>query len=140
MANDAQKVLGTSLTKTSGELVVANLNSIGEIGIESDEIEVTDFDSANGFREFIAGLKDGGEVSIAGWVKDESKYESLISLSDTQTVESWEVEFPSGAKWFLRAFVKMMKEAESAVDGARGFTGSLRITGKPVYSSTGISA
>ncbi len=138
--SEAQKSMGTTLTKTSGSLVVAGLTSIGEIGIESDEIETTTLDSEDGFREFVAGLKDGGEVAIAGFVKTEASYEALLALSNTQTVESWEVEFESGAKWFLRAFVKMMKEAENAVDGVRGFTGSLRITGRPIYSSTGISA
>lgn len=137
----AQRSIGTKLKKTSGTpAYIADLTSIGEIGIESTEIDVTSLDSPNNFREVIGGLKDGGELAISGFVKSEANMEDMLELADTQTVESWNIEFPSGAKWFFQGFVKIWREAESTVEGARGFTGSIRISGKPVYSSTGISA
>ena len=138
---EGQKSIGTTLTKTSGaSLIVAGLTSIGEIGGESAEIETTSLDSPDGYREFIMSLKDSGEVPLAGFVKDGQDLEDLKALFELQTTESWEVEFPEGAKWFFRAAVKMCKEAETTVEGARGFTASLRISGKSVYADDGISA
>lgn len=137
----AERSIGTSLKKTSGTpATIADLTSIGEIGVENSEIDVTTLDSADNYKEYIAGFKDAGEVSLAGFVKSEANMEDMLTLAEAQTVESWEIEFPSGAKWFLTGFVKIWKEAESTVEGVRGFTGSIRITGKPVYASTGTSA
>ena len=136
----AEKSIGTSLTKTSGaSLIVAGLTSIGEIGGEASEIEVTSLDSPFGYKEFIASLKDGGEVPLSGFVKDAQDLEDLMALFESQTNESWEVEFVSGSKWFFVGFVKMCKEAETTVEGARGFSASIRVSGKPVYADDGIS-
>jgi len=137
----AQRSIGTKLQKTSGTpAYIADLTNIGEIGIESSEIDATTLDSTDGYKEFIAGDKDAGEVSLSGFVKSEANMEDMVELVDAQTMETWEIEFPSGAKWFFAGFVKSWKEAESTVEGLRGFTGSIRISGKPTYSPTGVSA
>lgn len=132
----AEKSLGTTLTKVSGTpMVVANLTNIGEIGIESAEIDVTDLSSAGGYKEFIAGFKDGGEVSLSGFVKSEDNMEAMLALAEAQTLEDWEIETPSGSKWEFTGFVKMWKESEATVEGVRGFTGSVRISGAPTYTA-----
>lgn len=138
---EAQRSIGTTLYKSSGTpFFVYNLTSIGEIGIENSEIDVTTLDSPNNYKEYIAGFKDAGEVSLAGFIKSEDNHESLLDSTDAQSVEDWIVTFPSGAKWYFSGFLKTWKEAETTVEGVRGFTGSIRISGKPIYASTGISA
>ena len=92
----AQRTMGTTLTKKksgdeSGDLKIANLTSIGEIGVESEEIDATDLDSPNNYKEFIAGSKDAGEVSLAGNIKDESNVEKMLALAESQTIEEWTV-------------------------------------------------
>ena len=139
--NQATRTIGTTLTKKKSgsegaDLKIANLTSIGEIGIESDEIDTTDLDSVGGYKEFIAGSKDAGEVSIAGNIKDESNVEKMLALAESQSVEDWTVEYPSGAKWEFKAFVKSFKDGEKSVDGLATFTGSLRISGKPTYTKS----
>lgn len=141
MDNQAQRSIGTKLRKTSGTPgYIANLNSIGEFGVENSEIEVTDLDSQDNFREYIPGFKDAGTISLAGFVKSEANMEDMVALVNAQTIESFEVETVSGAKYWFRAYVQSWKEGEATPDGVRNFTGALRITGPVVYSSTGISA
>lgn len=135
----ATRTIGTSLTKKASgseveDTVIANLTSIGEIGIESEEIDVTDLDSVGDFKEYMAGTKDAGEVSIAGNIKDESIVEKMMSLANSRTVEEWTVAYPSGAKWVFTAFVKSFKDGEKTVDGLATFTASLRISGAPIYT------
>lgn len=135
----ATRTIGTSLTKKKSgdeqeDTIIANLTSIGEIGIESEEIDVTDLDSDGDFKEYIAGTKDAGEVSIAGNIKDESIVEKMMSLANSRTVEAWTVKYPSGATWSFTAFVKSFKDGEKTVDGLATFTASLRISGVPVYT------
>lgn len=139
----AEKSMGTTLEITAPAENIAdilNLTSIGEIGVESEEMDVTDLDSPNGYKEFIAGLKDAGEVAVAGNVKSEANVEDLLALADAQTVVSWKITFPRGSTWEFDAFLKSFKEGESTVDGKRTFTGSLRVSGKPEYTATLVSA
>jgi hypothetical protein len=137
----AQKSIGTKLQKTSGTPgYIANLTSISEVGIESSDIDITTLDSPNSYKEYLPGFKDGGEVAIKGIIKSEVNMDEMLDLADAQTSETWAIEFPSGAKWFFGGYLKSWKEAESTVEGVRGFTGSIRISGKPTYSPTGVSA
>lgn len=141
MEKQATRTIGTTLTKgKSGDeledLKIANLTSIGEIGVESEEIDATDLDSPDNYKEFIAGSKDAGEVSIAGNIKDESNVEKMLALAESQSIEKWTVTYPSGAKWVFNAFVKSFKDGEKTTDGLATFTASLRISGKPVYTKS----
>lgn len=141
MEKQATRTMGTTLTKgKSGneleDLKIANLTSIGEIGVESEEIDATDLDSPDNYKEFIAGSKDAGEVSIAGNIKDESNVEKMLALAESQSIEKWTVTYPSGAKWVFNAFVKSFKDGEKTTDGLATFTASLRISGKPVYTKS----
>ena len=135
----ATRTIKTTLTKTkSGEeqedLRIAHLTSIGEIGIESEEIDVTDLDSDGDFKEYIAGTKDAGEVSIAGNIHDETIVEKMMSLANSRSVEEWKVAYPSGATWTFRGFIKSFKDGEKTTDGLATFSATIRISGAPTYT------
>ena len=139
--SQATRTMGTTLTKTKSgseqeDLKLANLTSIGEIGVESEEIDATDLDSPDNYKEFIAGSKDAGEVSIAGNIKDETNVEKMLALAESQSIEEFTVTYPSGAKWVFSAFVKSFKDGEKTIDGLATFTATLRISGKPVYTKS----
>lgn len=56
---------GTAETFTK----VAEIIDINGPGMSRDAIDVTNQDSTSGWREYIAGMRDGGEVSItANWI------------------------------------------------------------------------
>lgn len=134
-----KRTMGTSLTKVksgdeTGDLKIPNLTTIGEIGIESEEIDTTDHDSPDGYKEFLPALKDAGEVTIGGNVKDETIIEKMLALAESQTVEEWIVTFKTGSTWKFNAFVKSFKDGEKTTDGLWTFSGTLRISGKPVFT------
>lgn len=140
----ATKSLGVVLKKIKSasetqDLVIEDLTSIGEFGIESEEIDVTTLDSTGGYKEFIAGSKDAGEVTFAGFTKSENNIAALQALAENQTNEKWMITFSDGAFWEFDGFVKSFKEGESTVDGVRNFTGSIRISGEPKYTGADIS-
>jgi predicted secreted protein len=137
----ALKSMGTKLYwMDTPEKQIADLVSIGEFGIESEEIDTTTLDSEGGFREFIAGLKDAGEISLSGITKSQDNLGDLLELADSQDVEDWEVRWEDGSKWEFSGFVKMFKEGESTIDGVRNFTASVRLSGKPEYTEPSVSA
>lgn len=137
--SQATRTMGTTLTKTKSgseteDLKIANLTSIGEIGVESEEIDATDLDSPDNYKEFIAGSKDAGEVALAGNIKDESNVEKMLALAESQSMEEWKVAYPSGATWVFKGFVKSFKDGEKTPDGLATFSATIRISGKPVYT------
>ncbi len=139
MNGQATRTMGTTLKKVKSgdeqaDTTIANLTSIGEIGVESEEIDATDLDSPNNYKEFIAGSKDAGEVPIAGNIKSEANVEKMLALAESQSLEDWIVTYPSGATWTFKAFVKSFKDGEKTVDGLATFTATLRISGKPTYT------
>lgn len=136
-----QKTIGTILKKVSAPtMTVMSLTSIGEVGIESKEIDVTTLDSSGGYAESIPGLKDAGEVALKGLLKDDAQAAALYALAEAQTVEQWEIDSPNGSVWTFYAWLKMFKEGEMTPEGVRSYSASLRITGKPNYDpSTGAS-
>ena len=137
--SQAKRTMGTTLTKTKSgseqeDLKIANLTSIGEIGVESEEIDATDHDSPDNYKEFIAGSKDAGELALAGNIKDETNVEKMLALAESQSMEEWTVAYPSGATWKFKGFIKSFKDGEKTPDGLATFSATIRISGKPVYT------
>ena len=141
-SNKDVKAIGTSLTKKKSgseteDWKVGSLTSIGEIGLEIGEEDITTLDSPDRAKEFMAGDLDAGECSIAGYIKkadDEQTVVKMMALIQASATEKWTVAFPSGAKWNFDAFIKSFKTTEATTDGKVGFSATLRITGLPVYT------
>ena len=71
----------TSATSTPTWTQIANLTSIGEIGLESDEIDVTTLDSTGDFKEFIGGAKDGGSIDLEGNIGNYLQESSAVNAA-----------------------------------------------------------
>lgn len=137
----ATRTIGTTLTKKKSgseteDLKVANLTSIGAIGLESEEIDVTDLDSPDDYKEFIAGTKDAGTVDLAGNIKNEAIVSSMLALAESRSIEEWTVKYKSGATWTFSAYVSSFKDGEKTPDGVYTFTASLRVSGKPTFTAS----
>lgn len=142
------KAMGTSLTKTksgseTADWLIGSLRSIGEIGVEISEIDVTTLDSPDGAKEFMSGDMDAGECPLAGLIKktdDEQTVVKMMSLIASGSLEKWVVEFPSGATWKFDGFIKSFKTTEETTDGLIGFNATIRISGMPVYTPSTTSS
>ena len=136
--------MGTSLTleKTGSETqdtVLGHLTSIGEIGVEREEIDVTTLDSPNGAKEFEAGQLTAGDCPIKGKMKsatDETQIEKMMALFNSGATRHWIVTYPSGATWEFNAYVKAFKTAPAEVDGQLEWEGTLRISGLPAFEAS----
>lgn len=136
----AKITIGTTLTKKKGgdettDWKIGHLTSIGEIGVESEEVDTTDLDSPDNYKEFQGGLKDAGEVSLAGNIHDDTTIEKMLALAESQAMESWEVKYPSGATWTFNGFVKSFKDGEKTAEGLVTFSATIRVSGKPVFAT-----
>lgn len=81
----------TAVTYTTLE----NVKSIELAGIETAQVEITNFGS-NGMREYTPGLKDGGTVSINMLVDAGDTQDNMIfGLTQNQTNASLRVTIPN---------------------------------------------
>jgi predicted secreted protein len=133
-ATSGQKAQGTTLkyTKTgtgSTAVTIGKLTSIGETSETVDELDVTTLDSTGGYREFVAGFKDGGEVAISGYYTSDAGQKALRDAFKNNETGKFEVTFPDGSGYSFNGFVKGVSRGPAEVDGAVGFGATLRVSG-----------
>lgn len=131
--------MGTTLTLKKAEAsgtdkLIARITSIGEMGGEHEEQDVTTLDSPNGAKEFIPAGTDYGEVEVKCNVLKGDQALELTQLFESKTVRDWEVATPKGAKQTFKAFIKELKYGEKTTDGLDTVKVTLRITGKINYA------
>lgn len=140
-----KRTMGTSLTMVkagseSADLVLAHLQSIGEQATEAEEIDVTTLDSPNGAKEFIQGAKDAGSIEIVANNCGDGQVEALKSVFGSGTKRSWIETYPNGATLEFDAYIASFNFGEATTDGLMTISLSLRLSGEPTYSETGVSA
>jgi predicted secreted protein len=120
-----------------GTYTVGKLNSIGGLEISADTIETTTLDATNNYRTFIQGLKDGGEVSLSGYLDptDTNGQKALYTALDAGTVLSCGIVFPTAlsCNWAFSAVVTAFNTGAELEDMV-SFEGTLKVSGKPVLS------
>jgi predicted secreted protein len=127
---------GTVFSATVGSVLtaIANLTNIGGLDLSSDEIDVSDHDSADGYREFIQGMKDGGSVSLEGHFTNDVSQTDLLDLFDSGAVVAMSIAFPDNlATWTFNGFVSGIG-TDAPSDDKLGFTASVKVSGKPTLS------
>lgn len=129
------KTLGTTLRKTSSpSMTIGGLTSIGAIKLENSEIEVTNL--SDQVKRTIPGLLDAGDLSISGFVISENDFSNMLELLVGQSEEEWAIDYPTGYSITFKGYLKSWERSEASVDGAIGFSGTIRITSIPEIEQT----
>lgn len=118
-----------------GNTAVGLLKSIGGLDCSADTIDVTTLDSTDGWREFINGFKDGGEVPLSGFY-DSNEGQDLAWTNFGGAAVSCSITFPTtiSANWAFNGVVtKFATGAE--VEGAVSFDAVVKVSGKPTLNS-----
>src|SRR5690606_13075173 len=129
----AKRALGTKLQiGKDSPVTVAGLTSIGGLELSADTIDVTTLDSDGGYREFIAGFKDAGEVSLEGYLElEEGKgQKDLYDLFESGGTEDFTISFPNGAKWEFKGVVTGFSTSADLEDPL-SFSATIKVSGKP---------
>ena len=138
------RALGTSITYApaynSAEVdtkVIGSLTSVGEISPDSEELDATCLDSAGGYREFLQGFKDSGELTLSGYLDpDKPGQKQMMTLYGTGALGYFWVTFPDQATVAFNAYVKSFTVGSAEVDGIVGFGTTLRVSGLVQVIST----
>lgn len=112
---------------------LARVETIGEFSMgEVEDKDVTTHDSAGGFREYIAGLADTGELEFSGvWIA-EATQRSLSGLRGA--MRDWRVTLPGGfGVWRSRGYLKSLSinpQREEPIS----FSATIKLTGAPTLT------
>lgn len=133
--------VGTKLSV--GGKVVGSLTSIGGLELSSETTDVTALDNKDGYKEFLGGFKDGGEVPVEGFLDGENEgQEAMLEAFESQEPVACSIEFPAkiGKTWTFNAVVTRYKAGDAELTGALKFGGALKVSGKPTLAATAQAA
>lgn len=119
-----------------GATTIAQVRDIGGPGLSMDTLDVTTHDSTDAWREFVGGLKDGGEVSLElVWDPDNASQTLLRTDLDGRTVSTWSITFvdPTPAVVTFSALVTQF-EPSANVEDELTVSATLKVTGEPVFT------
>jgi len=128
---------------------VAEVRNVGGPSLSRDAPEATNMDSDDGWKEFVKGLKDGGEVTfevnlLPGSENDDTPEnlrlghnatDGLLSdFNNDDTVDDWRLVFPGTGSppvsWDFAAILTGF-ETDEPVDDVMTGSCTLKVTGKP---------
>ena len=130
---------GTGIGSPQDYVTILGIKSISGPSITRDTHDTTVMTSPGGWREFIGGLKDGGEVSFtANWLPRDESQTDLASEFDKDSCESrsdWRIVVPAcpGEPEVYLEFAGILtgQNIEIPMDDLMGFEGTIKVSGRP---------
>ncbi|MBB4987496.1 phage tail tube protein [Streptomyces nymphaeiformis] len=121
--------------------VVANVTDISGPSRSREAIEVTAHDSPAKYREFIKGLKDGGEVEITlNFDPGNATHSALDGDFEEDDLRNYQVIIlpgePDEHTWSFSALITDLGE-KYPTEGQMERTATFKISGKPTLTPTG---
>jgi predicted secreted protein len=115
--------------------VVAEITNLTPPAPSRDSVDATHEQSPGGWREFIPGLADGGEVSFEinydPGSADAAAFLAEFNAQGSAAVKNRQVLFPDGSYWQFAAFLTGL-ESEAPIDDKLAATVTLKVTGQPL--------
>jgi len=118
---------------------IAEVTDISGPSLSADTIDVTNHNSAGGYREFIQGLKDAGEVTFTiNFIPTESTHNAATGLLkdyEDGTLRNFQLVFPDAGNttWSFAAVVTGFEPAEP-IDDKLAADVTLKISGQPTLA------
>lgn len=134
----AERGRGTTFSRIAQ--LIGGVVSVSGGGVSSDTIETTELAPTDGFRSFIAGLKNSEEVSVSlnldtKLTTADLKFQGLLKGDvEADAVVSYVITFISGAKVTFDAVATGFKVGDVNAEGKIDATFTCQPTGKPVWS------
>jgi predicted secreted protein len=120
-----------------GTTAVARVGDINYTGMSRDTHDQTTHDTPDNYRDYLAGLKDGGEVSL-NLVFDQaaSSHQDLLAAFEDGQKHAVEIS-NSNVKWTANVIFTGIGPFEYNVDGIPTSEVSMKVCGKPTLAAPG---
>ncbi|MEM8738262.1 MAG: phage tail tube protein [Planctomycetota bacterium] len=123
--DEATVAASNSFTKLAG------VTEIGGIAIEADDVDVSNMDSPEQFREFDPGWADAGEVEIT---LQFAKTQNTTLYGLFRVPKGFRVAFADGSTWEFDGYIKGIGN-EIEREGIVSATVTAKISGKPAFTA-----
>jgi predicted secreted protein len=126
---------GTLLARSTDAVTFTTIAGVTELSgpsLSLNTIESTDMDSTGGYREFVGGLIDGGEVSVTINYDNHTTHRSLLQDLTTRAVRTFRITIPTtpATVWTFTALVSGFTPS-TPVDDKSTASITLKLTGQP---------
>jgi len=115
---------------------VAQVRDISGPGISTETTETTDRDG-DGWKEFIGGLKDGGEVTFDILYDPSAATHDgttgIVALANSREEKTWTVEWPGSVTWSLPGIVTKFEPKAPLADAMTADV-TVKVSGKPTLA------
>lgn len=137
--SNAVNSVGTVLQRWSGSawVSIAEVRSITGPGITRDVIEVTNLDSTQGWKQFIAGFRDGGTV-VASMNFTRAGFDLLMTDFEDDTLQNYQIVLSDAVATSIE-FEGLVTELPLTINVGDAITmeSTIKITSAPVIGSGG---
>jgi predicted secreted protein len=131
--------IGDGATPTEGFTTIAELKSISGPDLSRDSLDVTTHNSPGRWRQFIAGLKDGGQITFnINYVPTDPTHDNvsgLLSLFNDEDEHNIKLVFPDAGttEWILPCIIVGFSATEP-VDNVIDAAITLKVAGTPTLA------
>lgn len=113
---------------------LAEVTNITPPGRSKDAVDATHSQSPDRYREFIAGLKDGGECSIElNFVPNGGDFDKLDAAFESDELVNCRITFTDTSVWTFAGIMTGL-EPEAPLDDKMMATATFKISGKPTFA------
>jgi len=129
-------------TPSSGTYTkIAEVQSINGLSLSMDTVDVTNMDSTNQWREYIAGLRDAGEVTFdVNWNMTAATHGISTGLlrdfnASSTTTRNWQIIWPdTGATTWSFSGITTGFSISDPFDGTVTASITIKLTGAPTLA------
>lgn len=136
-ANVAVRGFGAKLQLSISSVytTIADIKSITGPTTSRETYDVTHMESPNGWREHIAGLKDGGEVSSEiNYNPTAVTHQALLDTYESNSVSSWKIIFSDTSTITFSGILTKL-DISAPMDNAMTASITIKVTGEPTFPS-----
>lgn len=103
--------------------------------LSRETIDTTHLESADGYNEYIPGMREGGEVTFTlGYEKNGTGQSDIRGDFDSDANVNYKVTYPNGATWEFTGFVTGLSPSEVANNERVTESVTIKVTGKPTWT------
>ena len=134
-------------------VAIGNVFDFSGPSLTRDDVETTVYDSTDRYREYIPGLKEGGEMTaMLNFVSTNAQLQQLYHSTAAQTTAGpasstsafvgsfestanrvWRVVGPNTDAWIFTGYVKGLVQSQPVGD-RRTWEATFKVTGRPVLA------
>jgi predicted secreted protein len=118
---------------------IAEIIELSGPAMSRDDIDVTSHQSSDGYREFIPGLRDGGEVTFtANYLPTNSTQDDSTGLLEgfnSDTTENFRLVLPNSLGYISFVGFLTAYEPDTPVEEQGQLSGTIKVTQKPTWTA-----